>query len=101
MANEGRKAACHSDLVDDEAAVPRWAQEDGRVKLAAGWLVERSGMAKGTRHGNVGVSPKHALALVHHGGGSTTELMELAERVVVSVREAFGVALEMEPRRWG
>jgi len=35
---------------------PKWAQPDGRVKLSAGWLIERAGFAKGTVRGNVGIS---------------------------------------------
>jgi UDP-N-acetylmuramate dehydrogenase len=76
---------------------PSWPQPDGRVKLAAGWLIERSGLEKGLRVGAVGLSSAHALALVHHGGGTTTELLAFAERVVTQVRDAFGVTLEREP----
>lgn len=78
------------------AEVPRWPQPDGRVKLAAGWLVEQSGVAKGLRRGHVGVSSAHALALVHHGGGTTRELLELAAWVQGQVEAAFGVRLERE-----
>jgi UDP-N-acetylmuramate dehydrogenase len=87
-------------LSASHAGMPRWAQPDGRVKLAAGWLIEHAGIAKGTRRGNVGVSTKHALALVHHGGGTTKELLELADEVRDAVRRRFGVALEREPVRW-
>ncbi|MGC4120279.1 MAG: UDP-N-acetylmuramate dehydrogenase [Myxococcales bacterium] len=80
-----------------EGTMPRWAQPDGRVKLAAGWLIERAGIAKGLRMGNVGVSSAHALALVHHGGGTTRELLALAEHVVGAVERRFGVRLEREP----
>ncbi len=81
--------------------VPRWPQPDGRVKLAAGWLIERAGITKGIRHGRAGVSTKHALALVHHGGGTTRELIELAAKVREAVRARFGVTLVPEPTMWG
>ena len=42
-----------------------------RVKLSAAWLIERAGFSKGFRRGAVGISTRHALALVHHGGGTT------------------------------
>jgi UDP-N-acetylmuramate dehydrogenase len=87
-------------LVKSADEVPRWAV-DGRVKLAAGWLIERAGIAKGLRHGQVGISSQHALALVHHGGGTTSELLELARRVRSAVQERFGVTLTMEPVTWG
>jgi UDP-N-acetylmuramate dehydrogenase len=77
--------------------VPRYPAGDGRVKLAAGWLIEKSGITRGLRMGNVGVSSRHALALVHHGGGSTAELIRLAEHVRDTVARRFGVTLRPEP----
>jgi UDP-N-acetylmuramate dehydrogenase len=47
--------------------------------------------------GNVGISSKHALALVHHGGGTTAELLRLAVHIRDTVRERFGVTLTPEP----
>jgi UDP-N-acetylmuramate dehydrogenase len=89
--------ALGAGLVADAAEVPRFAAPDGHVKLAAGWLVERAGIAKGLRHGPVGVSSNHALALVHHGGGSTTALLALARHVRAAVHDRFGVWLCPEP----
>ncbi len=72
------------------------ADSDG-VKLSAGWLIEQAGW-KGHREGNVGVSPEHALVLLHHGGGSGAEFWCLARRIRESVASRFGVMLEPEPR---
>lgn len=85
-------------LAPDLGAVPRYPTPSGKVKLAAGWLVEKSGIAKGTRRGAVGVSSKHALALVHHGGGTTTELLAFADEVCSRVEDRFGIRLQREPR---
>jgi len=79
------------------AAMPRWSTSDGRVKLSAGWLVESAGFGKGTRRGAVGVSSRHALALVHHGGGSAAALVALAREIREGVLARFGVALQPEP----
>ena len=90
-------------IVDAEAAArlpadaPRWVQPDGRVKLAAAWLIERAGFAKGYTDGAVGISNKHALALVNRGGATTAALLALARRIQDGVRAAFAVALEPEP----
>ena len=70
---------------------------DGGVKLSAAWLVEQAGFAKGHRRGGVGVSSRHALALVNHGG-TTAELLGLAAALVAAVEARFGVRLEMEPQ---
>jgi UDP-N-acetylmuramate dehydrogenase len=77
--------------------VPRFPMPDGRVKLAAAWLIERAGVRKGFRMGPVGISSRHALALVHHGGGTTADLLRLALHVRQRVFDRFGVALTPEP----
>jgi UDP-N-acetylmuramate dehydrogenase len=95
---EGLAARAAADgLVAAATDVPRWPAGGGRVKLSAGWLIERSEISKGLRSGHVGVSSAHALALVHHGGGSTVELLRLARRVRDAVRSRFGVTLVPEP----
>jgi UDP-N-acetylmuramate dehydrogenase len=77
--------------------MPRWPAPGGAVKLSAGWLIERAGINKGHRRGAVGVSTAHALALVHHGGGSTAALLELAREVGDAVHARFGMTLLPEP----
>jgi UDP-N-acetylmuramate dehydrogenase len=84
-------------LVTRAEDVPRYPTADGRCKLAAGWLIERAGFAKGERHGRVGISSRHALALVHHGGGTTRELLVLAHRIADAVAAKFAVTLVPEP----
>jgi UDP-N-acetylmuramate dehydrogenase len=84
-------------LVQAPEEVPQYPLPDGRVKLAAGWLVERAGVKRGLRMGPVGVSSQHALALVHHGGGSTADLIRLAVHVRDSVALRFGITLQPEP----
>jgi UDP-N-acetylmuramate dehydrogenase len=76
---------------------PRFDAPDGRVKLAAGWLVERAGFVKGWGEGRAGVSRKHALALVNRGGASSRDLIEVARTIRDGVRARFGVTLEPEP----
>ncbi|MBI5542591.1 MAG: UDP-N-acetylmuramate dehydrogenase [Deltaproteobacteria bacterium] len=97
VADEVVSRALSAGIVKKPDEVPRWAQPDGRVKLAAGWLIEKAGLRRGLRRGPVGLSSAHALALVHHGGGSTAELLKLAEHVVDTVEARFGVRLEREP----
>lgn len=71
-------------------------QSTGGVKVPAAWLVEHAGFPRGTRRGNVGVSTKHALALVNRGG-TTRELLALATGIQDAVSRTFGIFLAIEP----
>jgi UDP-N-acetylmuramate dehydrogenase len=68
-----------------------------RVKLSAAWLIERAGFPKGTTEGAVGISTRHALALVNRGGATAAEILSFARRVREAVIERFGVVLVAEP----
>jgi len=81
--------------------IPQFPQADGRVKLSAGWLIEHAGFPRGTRDGAVGLSTKHALALVAHSGARAADVARFAARVQSGVLERFGVPLEPEPVFWG
>ena len=83
-----------------QAGVPRFAAAGG-IKLSAGWLIEHAGFAKGHRHGNVGLSSKHALAIVNRGGGTAREVRELVAAIREAVESRFGVRLEPEPNLVG
>jgi UDP-N-acetylmuramate dehydrogenase len=77
--------------------MPRYPQPDGHWKIPAAWLIEKAGIPKGFRQGPVGISPHHALALVHYGGGSTAQLLQLARYVQALVFNRFQVELIPEP----
>ena len=85
------------ERVGVEFAVPSWPQADGRVKVSAGWLIERAGFGKGHFDGPAGISGKHTLALVNRGGASTADLLTVARAVRDRVRLRFGVDLVHEP----
>ncbi len=87
-------AAGYLDRPEDLPCFPGPA---GLVKIPAAWLVERAGFARGFRRGAVGVSPRHALALVHYGGGSAAELLALASDILAAVQQRFGLTLATEP----
>ena len=78
-----------------QASVPTFVSGD-EVKVPAAWLVEHAGFIKGHREGGVGVSSNHTLALVNHGG-TTAELLLLAEKIQMTVFKTFGIRLEREP----
>ena len=68
----------------------------GKRKLAAGWLIDQCGF-KGQRMGPVGVYEKQALVLVNHGGGESTDILNLAQAIQDKVQMVFGVELKIEP----
>lgn len=84
-------------IVAEEGQVPAHPVAGGLFKIPAGWLVERAGFERGLRRGSVGISSKHALALVHHGGGTTAALLALAREIREGVAQRFGIRLEPEP----
>ncbi len=73
-----------------------YTQADGRVKLAAGWLIDRAGW-KGSRLGNAGVHERQALVLINRGGATGAEILALAARIRADVEAKFNVRLEQEP----
>jgi UDP-N-acetylmuramate dehydrogenase len=83
-------------LLTEHPQLPHYPQADGRVKLAAGWLIEQCGW-KGRRLGPVGCHVHQALVLVNHGGATGADVLALAARIQDDVRAKFGVGLEMEP----
>ena len=76
--------------------VPHYPAPGGKVKLAAGWLIEQCGW-KGKSLGRAGVHEQHALVLVNRGGATGAEVLALARAIQTSVREKFSIALEAEP----
>jgi UDP-N-acetylmuramate dehydrogenase len=62
-----------------------------------GRVIEAAGL-KGTRVGNIEVSPVHANYLVNLGGGIAEDAIALIELVRKTVRERLGIELESEVR---
>jgi UDP-N-acetylmuramate dehydrogenase len=65
-----------------------------------GRVIEAAGL-KGTRVGNIEVSPVHANYLVNLGGGTAEDAIALIELVRETVRERLGIELESEVRILG
>ncbi len=75
--------------------MPHYPVDDAHVKIPAGWMIDRCGW-KGKRVGHAGVHEKQALVVVNCGGATGKEVMHLAEEIVASVRERFGVTIRPE-----
>jgi UDP-N-acetylmuramate dehydrogenase len=89
-------AAQFEALKRREPEIVSYAQADGRVKLAAGWLIDRCGW-KGRAMGAAAVHERQALVLVNRGGASGAQVLALARAIQRDVFERFGVELEAEP----
>ena len=91
----------HEDLKQRAAArgftVPNYPALETRKKVSAAWLVERSGFAKGFGFGRVGISSKHALAIVNRGGATAADVLALKDQIQHRVEEIWGIRLEPEP----
>lgn len=80
---------------ESHPGVVGYATTPGRVKLAAGWLIEQCGW-KGKKVGHTGSHKDQALVLVNYGGASGSEIWQLAQEIKASVRQKFGVDIEPE-----
>jgi len=62
-----------------------------RRKASAAWLVEHSGFAKGFSSDRVGISSKHALAIVNRGGATAVDVLALKAQIQNRVRRYLGI----------
>jgi UDP-N-acetylmuramate dehydrogenase len=81
--------------------MPNWETPDGRIKLAAAWLIEQSGFSRGFRAGPVGLSQHHCLVVVAHERADASDVIAFAHQIRDGVFQTFGVELIPEPRFWG
>jgi UDP-N-acetylmuramate dehydrogenase len=91
------RAQQFEDLLERYPDLKSFPWGPGCVKVPAAQLIEKAGW-KGKRYGNVGVSERHSLVLVHYGGGTSAELLDLARRIVEDIEKNFGITLEPEVR---
>lgn len=84
-------------LQSHNGPIPNFPARDGMVKVAAAWLVEHAGFPKGLMRGPVGISRRHALAIVNRGGATAADIIALKDEIQQRVLDAFGVQLHPEP----
>ena len=75
--------------------LPHYPAGTGKVKLAAGWLIEQCGF-KGKVVGETGTWKNQALVLVNHGSASGSEVYSFSESIIAAVYSRFGIKLERE-----
>jgi len=77
--------------------IPSYPALDAQHKISAAWLVEHSGFSKGYVAGAVGISHKHALALINRGDAKASDIIALKEEILKKVQAQWGISLEPEP----
>jgi UDP-N-acetylmuramate dehydrogenase len=77
--------------------IPSYPALNSYRKISAAWLVENSGFQKGYSRGPVGISRKHALALVNRGGAKATDIIALKDEIQNRVGDLWGIQLQPEP----
>jgi UDP-N-acetylmuramate dehydrogenase len=77
--------------------IPSYPALDAMKKVSAAWLVEHSGFRKGLGGGEVGISRKHALAIVNRGHATAAEVVAFQEQIRERVDDIWGVKLQPEP----
>ncbi len=77
--------------------LPSYPAPGERFKIPAAWLVENAGFPRGYTRRQVGISRKHALAIVNRGAATAAEIVALANDMQRAVLEKFGIQLTPEP----
>ncbi|MBB2146782.1 UDP-N-acetylmuramate dehydrogenase [Pedobacter sp. LMG 31464] len=83
------------DLIKKFPEVVNYPAPNGKIKLAAGWLIEQCGF-KGIVVGETGTWKNQALVLVNHGYASGQEVYIFSEQIINTVYTKFSVKLERE-----
>jgi UDP-N-acetylmuramate dehydrogenase len=82
---------------DKHLQVPSYPALDAQRKISAAWLVEHSGFNKGFTSGRVGISRKHALAILNRDQAKAADVVAFKEEIQNRVEEVWGIRLEPEP----
>lgn len=85
----------YEQVKKDNPAIIAYPAANGKMKLAAGWLIEQCGW-KGKRVGNTGSHKDQALVLVNYGNAKGEEIFKLALEIKNAVFEKFGITIEPE-----
>lgn len=87
-----------AQIVADFGDTPHWQLSNGRIKLSAAWLIERSGF-KNFHDPATGMATwePQPLVFVNEKAQSTADLLKFRDRILTAVKDKFGVTLEQEP----
>lgn len=83
-------------LAAEFPAMPQYPQPDGRVKLAAAWLIDQAGW-KGKRLRDVVCHQQQALVLVNNGLADGQQVLNMARQIQADIKQRYAVELDIEP----
>jgi UDP-N-acetylmuramate dehydrogenase len=88
----------YKQLMGEYPEIKGWPTKDNKVKLAAGWMIEKCGFKDvHDQQTGIGTWPGSALVLVNEHAGSTDDLLAFKKKITDKVQEKFGITLEQEP----
>jgi len=98
FANPVVDASAYALLSDKYESMPHWPAENGKVKLAAAWLLEQAGF-KDYHDQETGMAtwPAQPLVFVNEHATSTADLLKFRQKVLDAVKAKFAITLEQEP----
>jgi UDP-N-acetylmuramate dehydrogenase len=85
-----------TELQETHPDMPHYEMPDGRIKLLAGWLIDKAGL-KGYRAHGMKIYEKNALVFINETAEGYDDLAAFRQEIVDKVHAAFGVTLEQEP----
>ncbi len=84
------------ELHEQFPEMPMYPADKGKVKIAAGWLIDQCGFKGYVTSNGAGVHEKQALVLVNKGTRNGSDIIELANKIKRTVSKNFGIQLEPE-----
>lgn len=84
-----------NSLQQQYSHMPFYRQPNGDIKLAAGWLIEQSGL-KGFRQGGVGVHKNQALVIINYDSSCGQDIVAFSALVQEKVMAKFHIHLVPE-----
>ena len=85
-----------NEIQSKYADIPNYPVTQNKVKLAAGWLIEKAGWKGRTYDERYGVHKLQALVLVNYNRTNGDEILKLSALIIDDVKAKFNVTLERE-----
>lgn len=85
-----------NEIQSEYADIPNYPATQNKVKLAAGWLIEKAGWKGRTFDNRYGVHKLQALVLVNYNQTNGDEILKLSALIIEDVKAKFNVTLERE-----